>query len=287
MTALSYLYGKKKGTLSSLEKTAIKNAGMMLPYEDSMLEPGRYARSQIEQKNALKKYVASMPSGLRAEVWNMVKKNGVGHFSQDYQDIGKILHAQGAYYHKVVSDAATESAKSLAKQSPAFAAMEVGGYFGTGTGIKLNGSQLKSFLQNKHTTVAEAAQYLPQYAHRYHELYMADKKDLATKNLPPEARRAFEDQKNAAKDALDKTDDLIREIRKAGKDTKLDDGSVDSLAKKNAQALVSSGLPMDIATALASVLSPYLKGFKTGGTGTSVTTTSKIPVGAGGSSNTF
>jgi hypothetical protein len=292
MTAYDYTYGSKHGTLNALEKAALKHSKGLVSHPGlgtpENPDPSSVYASQAQQKSALNKYVASLltqiaPSSrgnLKNEIWKRVNKNGPGQFVEDYQNIGKMLGAQQSYYKKVFSDASTESAQQLAKNSPAFAAMETGGLFGNSSALKLNRSQMSSFLSDKKIGPRSAAEYLPQYANKYHQIMMTDQKALAAKGadkLTGDARQAFKDQEKEAQASLKKTDDLIREVRAAAKDTKLDGESVQKLAKENASALVASGLPQDIASALAGALSPYLKTSKSGGTGTNVTTANPSP----------
>ena len=145
--------------------------------------------------------------------------------------------------------------------------------------MALNTSEMKHFLDNKHNTVAEAARWLPAYAHKYAVEALADNKALATKNLPADARKFYQEQRAQAEEGLRKTDAMIREIRAAAKDTHLSGESVDKLARQNAAALVSSGLSQDIANDIAKALSPYIKGVVV--QGTSGGTTRTVPPTAG------
>ena len=106
---------------------------------------------------------------------------------------------------------------------------------------------------------------------------MADSRALAT-NLPPDARKFYQEQKSQAEEGLRKTDKLIQEIRTAAKDTHLSGESVDKLTRGNEAALRAVGLtPTMIAAAIAAALSPYIKTSSLSGTGALTTGTKGAP----------
>jgi hypothetical protein len=272
MTAESYLYGNRKdlwSRLVNIDKTRANAAAL------------GGVNGPREQDAALKRYIAALPGGpqgsLQTGIWNQIKAHGTT-FASDYKDIiAPTLRNEHKYYEKVFSDASQQSIQSLKKDHVGvLASMLSGGLFNNNSTLQENHKEISDILNNKHIGPKAAVALLPLHASEYHKIYMADQRELQAKTasgayeLTGDARKAFEEQKSDAKAQLEKTDHLIQEMRHAADDTKLNDGSIQKLAKDNAAALVASGLPLAIANALATALSPYMKRPTVVGTGGTV-----------------
>ena len=209
---------------------------------------------------------------LRAAVIKMMATHGA-----NWQDFEKIISKDKSLARGTLYDATHSSAQWQSKNAKLVGALASGGFFTNKGTMALNRSEMKSFLDNKHVSVAEAARDLPGYAHQYHLMAMADSRALAT-NLPPDARKFYQEQKSQAEEGLRKTDKLIQEIRTAAKDTHLSGESVDKLTRGNEAALRAVGLtPTMIAAAIAAALSPYIKTSSLSGTGALTTGTKGAP----------
>ncbi len=256
--AIDALYGSEGHLLSRDERLAKEFS----PSGDKYWE-FRAGGAAAQMRALTMQLPGTNTKGVRGAVMKMIAKNGI-----NWQDFSKILSKDQSLARGILADTEGSSAQTNAVHNKLYSALSQGGYFQTGSRLSLNTSEMNRAMNERGATAAKAAQFLPAYAHQYHAQVLADSKALKTS--PPDAKAYFEDQKKSAQESLDKTDQLIREMREAAKDTKIDGESVSKLAKENAQAIAASGLTADqIGAAVAIAIKSQLK-------------TSRVVVGTGG-----
>jgi hypothetical protein len=280
--ALSQLFGPGKKHLSNILKE-IHGDESSFSQQNSKAEAigGRFAPIPAGELRRLRMIGLQLPTGLngkggaRQAFTDLLKKNGLGlgTLNADFAGAATIVGKQKKWAQQTFNDASSESMTALKKHDPTLAAMITGGYFGTRDALNLNSSQEKHFLNDKNTTTAIAEKYLPQFAHKYHLQAVADANALKTKNLPTDARIALKAQEAQANNDAKKTDELIRTMRDAAKNTHLSGESVSKLAKEIATQTASSALPANIANKLGPLLNQYMKTSSVTGTGSGSTKT--------------
>jgi hypothetical protein len=274
--ALSQLFGPGKKHLSNILKE-IHGDESRFSQQNSMAEAmgGHFAPIPAGELRRLRMIGLQLPNGARQAFNDLLKKNGLGPgtLNADFAGAATIVGKQKKWAQQTFNDASSESMTALKKHDPTLAAMITGGYFGTRDALNLNSSQEKHFLNDKNTTTAIAEKYLPQFAHKYHLQAVADANALKTKNLPPDAILALKAQEKQANDDAKKTDELIRTMRDAAKNTHLSGESVSKLAKEIATQTASSALPANIANKLGPLLNQYMKTSSVTGTGSGSTKT--------------
>jgi hypothetical protein len=260
--AISDLYG-------SASHLFAQDLGISKRISSSHIGSDAYIRGLITDEPRMTQLASQLPPLMRASVMNMMYGrhrnsqgrwvgHGPAHYA-DWSDFSKIIKGQKTWAHGVFGDFSGSSAQSQGKLSGMGAALIAGGYFNTKDYLSKNTSDMNRFLNNKHNTVAEVAQTLPGYAHKMHIAVMKDNTALLQKNLPADARKYYQDQKNISDEQLKKTDALIREMRAAAKDTHLAGESVSKLSEQISAHIKKSGLSKDIADAISAALSPYIK----------------------------
>jgi len=225
------------------------------------------------QDKYMQSLINRIPKGtpLRAALDEMMKHHGA-----NWQDFSQIITKQQQDSQGIVSDTFGSSMQWQKQHTPLAAALNQGNFFKIAGELAANSAGMKNLLGDKHVTVAQAAKDLPTYAHEYHVQALADAKALANKNLTPDQRAYFVQQKKSAHESMTQTESLINELKKSmAKDTHISGESVDRLAKQNAAALAANGVTANaLASAIAKALSPYIKQPKVVGSGGPVTRTS-------------
>ena len=264
--AISALYGPESETLANMSAKAKGLSG-----HKSYYGMGRWGISGVGSASQMHQLINELPKGspLRIAMNKMMHKNGA-----NWKDFSELIGLERQKAHGVLTDTFGSSAQWLDKHTPLAAELVQGGYFSNAASLSKVTTGLNTLLNNKHVTVAEAAQWLPTYAHSYNVRMAADQKVLAEKNLSPGARAYFKAQYESAKNSHDTVEKLINELRRESKNTHIAGESVDKLAKENAAALAANGITAPLlAAAIAKALSPYIKQSKVVGSSGPVTRT--------------